>query len=384
MDVPPAIADDRHLSCPTSRGDEALLATLSAECLSIRRERIASDGFPTATIDRLRGEGLLVAPLPTEAGGFGWGTEAGGTLSLCSALRFLGYGSLPVGRVYEAHVNAIALIFRYGGAEVREFAARATRGGHLFALWVTAGDDDVRVEARGLRLRLTGAKNFCSAAGYATRAVITARSENGGEQLFAIDTRDITVTGARKLLHGMNATMTGAIRIDCDVPGNHRIGSPGDYLREPEFSAGAWRTSAVTVGGLWALVDEAIGQLRARGRHRHPGQAARIGQMLIEANAAAIWIRAAAERAASRLHSTRSVIGHIGLARLAIEQACLNVIPLVQRSLGLAGFLSDNPIEILTRDLATYLRQPAGDEVLTEAAIAFAESAQPSSLGDIP
>jgi hypothetical protein len=56
----------------------------------------------------------------------------------------------------------------------------------------------------------------------------------------------------------------------------------------------------------------------------------------------------------------------------------------VQRSLGLAGFLSDNPIEILTRDLATYLRQPAGDEVLTEAAIAFAESAQPSSLGDIP
>jgi hypothetical protein len=40
----------------------------------------------------------------------------------------------------------------------------------------------------------------------------------------------------------------------------------------------------------------------------------------------------------------------------------------VQRSVGLAGFMRSHPIERLTRDLATYLRQPAPDQALTAAA----------------
>jgi hypothetical protein len=46
---------------------------------------------------------------------------------------------------------------------------------------------------------------------------------------------------------------------------------------------------------------------------------------------------------------------------------------MVQRTLGLAGFLQSNPAERLMRDLATYLRQPAPDEALTEAAARFIE-----------
>jgi len=44
---------------------------------------------------------------------------------------------------------------------------------------------------------------------------------------------------------------------------------------------------------------------------------------------------------------------------------------MVQRTLGLAAFLQTNPVERLMRDLATYLRQPAADEALTEAAARF-------------
>jgi hypothetical protein len=43
----------------------------------------------------------------------------------------------------------------------------------------------------------------------------------------------------------------------------------------------------------------------------------------------------------------------------------------VQRSLGLAALLEPNPVERLIRDLSTYLRQPAPDEALTEAAACF-------------
>ncbi|MEJ0019977.1 MAG: hypothetical protein WDN25_26190 [Acetobacteraceae bacterium] len=44
----------------------------------------------------------------------------------------------------------------------------------------------------------------------------------------------------------------------------------------------------------------------------------------------------------------------------------------VQRSLGLAAFGTGNPVERICRDLATYLRQPAPDEVLTSAAAHYA------------
>ena len=45
--------------------------------------------------------------------------------------------------------------------------------------------------------------------------------------------------------------------------------------------------------------------------------------------------------------------------------------PLVQRSLGLAAFRRGSLVELLLRDLPTYLRQPAPDETLAEAAAYF-------------
>jgi hypothetical protein len=50
---------------------------------------------------------------------------------------------------------------------------------------------------------------------------------------------------------------------------------------------------------------------------------------------------------------------------------------LVQRSLGLAAFLPDNPVERLLRDLAVYLRQPAPDAALADGAAAFMADGMP-------
>ena len=46
---------------------------------------------------------------------------------------------------------------------------------------------------------------------------------------------------------------------------------------------------------------------------------------------------------------------------------------LVQRSLGITAFRQGTPIELICRDLSTYLRQPAADAVLTESATWFAD-----------
>jgi hypothetical protein len=45
----------------------------------------------------------------------------------------------------------------------------------------------------------------------------------------------------------------------------------------------------------------------------------------------------------------------------------------IQRSVGLSAFREGSAIERIGRDLQTYLRQPAPDEVLTEAAQWFTQ-----------
>ena len=90
--------------------------------------------------------------------------------------------------------------------------------------------------------------------------------------------------------------------------------------------------------------------------------------MLIATETARLWMATAAERAEHAEGDPADAVAYVGLARLAVEQACLDVIVLAQRSLGVAALLRANPVERLCRDLATYLRQPAADMVLTEAA----------------
>jgi hypothetical protein len=81
-----------------------------------------------------------------------------------------------------------------------------------------------------------------------------------------------------------------------------------------------------------------------------------------------MWVDRAARSADS--------VATVGLARIAVETACLDAMTLVQRSLGLSAFRQGNPVELICRDLATYLRQPAPDEVLTEAAMWFADQSR--------
>ena len=76
-----------------------------------------------------------------------------------------------------------------------------------------------------------------------------------------------TVQALPSPLQGMRAAVTGAVDFTgCETPAGGLLGQAGDYLREPDFSAGAWRGSAVALGGLSALLDQAVAQLQAAGR----------------------------------------------------------------------------------------------------------------------
>ena len=361
-------------SAPPHARAAALLNALSTLAPAMQRRALQLDAggeFPAADLMHLRELGALAAPVPTPLGGLGMGTEPEGALHLLQALRAIGRGSLSVGRIYEAHVNALRLTFRYGDASQARMAAADALAGHLFGLWVT--------DAPGapLRLRpdyrLQGAKFPCSAAGQATRAVVTALTDGGESQLVLVR----LVPGERSDLsewnpHGMRATGSGRVTLDgLEAHAHCVIGADGDYLREPDFSAGAWRTSAVTLGGLEALSDHMRAQLLARGRAADPHQLNRVAAVLTAQETARLWITQAALLGESLGGEPDNVGNYVNLARLAAEAACLDAIRQVQQALGMPSFGRGTVSELLYRDLAMYLRQPAPDMARCEAAAHF-------------
>lgn len=340
----------------------ALIGPMADEASDLDRD----EAFPTETIHRLQGVGVFTASLPRSFGGIGAGTEPGGTPILVSMLRHVGQGNLSVGRILEAHVNAIRLIMEYGSLLQCQEAARDVLGGHIFGLWVT-DPPGMPLTLDGGMLR--GSKGPCSGAGHVTRALATVQAQDGAMLAIVTLNGSERIEPMRGILHGMRSSANGTVRFDgMSLPPEALIGKPGDYLREPSLSTGAWRTSAVTLGGLDALVEAARQQLNRRNRAGDPQQQDRFGRILIAHESARLWTVEAAQRGEDESLPVADRVAYVNIARIAIETAALEVMQLVQRSLGLPAFVRPNPVERLLRDLAVYLRQPAPDAVLAEAA----------------
>ncbi|MDL2345923.1 acyl-CoA dehydrogenase family protein, partial [Deinococcus sp. MIMF12] len=194
--------------------------------------------------------GLLGAALPAPLGGLGLGGAA-----LLGLLRGLGRLSLPVGRVYEGHDNALRLILRYGTPAQVARAARDARAGELFGVWNTEDGPGLRVVEGPQGLSLTGGKTFASGLGHVTRTLLPA--EAGGGRVMVLLPRE-REAGVPDLSFwqplGMRATVSG--RVDytgARVGPEDLIGQPGDYYRQPEFGGGALRFLAVQLGGADAV-----------------------------------------------------------------------------------------------------------------------------------
>ena len=113
---------------------------------------------------------------PQRHGGLGLGIDPGGASALFTLLRSIGQGNLAVGRIFEGHANAIKLINTFGSEAQIEKTSEDVRAGHLFAIWNAETKDGIRILDNN---KLSGAKTFCSGAGYVTRALITAKDRSG-------------------------------------------------------------------------------------------------------------------------------------------------------------------------------------------------------------
>jgi alkylation response protein AidB-like acyl-CoA dehydrogenase len=323
--------------------------------------------YPAADIDALRKSGLLTAVLPAELDG-----AALSGLSLCEVLRTIGSGSLPLGRLFEGNVNALELVLRYGNRDQTELLAREAREGKMFGIWNTDGSNNLSLIRSQGRCWLEGRKILASGAGHIERPLVTATDADGRRlmilpRLQSSDRADLSGWKAQ----GMRASATGAIDFTgVEVDPVEIVGDDGDYQRQPWFSGGAWRFAAVHLGRMERLLDLLRRHLRETNRGQDPHQGARLGQAAIATETASLWVARAATITEAPLgaRAPDQLVAYVNFARLAVEGAALDLMQLVHRSVGLQAFLRPNPIERISRDLATYLRQPGPDRALTNAA----------------
>ena len=340
--------------------------------------------LPARSLALLHTHGLLAAPLPEGAGGAGLNAPRL-RLQLLQVLAHLGRGSLPVGRLYEGHVNALALIEAFAAPEdaARWFADAAA--GHLFAVWNTEDAAGLRLVADGPeRGQLQGAKTFASGVGTVGRALLTARNDAGGWQMMVVDTATHSPSIDRSFWKPLGMRSTGSFKADFSklaVPSTDLVGAPGDYYREPAFSAGAVRFAAVQQGGIEAVFDATRTFLSRLGRTDDPHQRARLGEMAVCVASGRQWLLAAAEQALTSGEGpldTGRAVAHAHLTRTAIETNALHVLQLAARSVGARGLLEPEPFERLHRDLTHYLRQAGPDAALTAAGAYVLTQAAPA------
>ncbi len=319
--------------------------------------------FPADRLDALNAAGALTGFTTVPS------VEAVDTLD--RVLRLVGGADLSLGRIYEGHVNAAQLVDAYGDDGQRAFLA----GGRVAGVWNTEPAPGMTIAPAGDgRWRLGGAKSFATGGGHIDAALITAGLPDGGKQLVLVDIADHadrSDNGAWRV-RGMRATGSGLYDFDGLIVGpDALIGAPGDYEREPRFSAGAWRFTAVQLGAVEALVRHLRDHLVRTGKGDDPVQRRRFADCVVAARSAGMWVRRAARMAEA---ADPRAVPFVLMTRGVVEEAGLLVMDAAARGVGTASFFEDSRIDRITRDLGLYLRQPAPDQARDRAAAAWLDA----------
>ncbi len=314
------------------------------------------DGTEAAAsrLRRLLDDGGLDLPLP----------GSGATAERLAVLAGIGADDLVVGRLAEAHTDALAVL-----AELDDPAAEP---GVLWGVW---GADPPPAPLRAVRdagsddgaddgWSLTGPKPWCSGALTCDRALVTAHADDG-YRLFAIDPAGpgVTVRPSTWAAAGMAGAGTRDLSLD-DVPAR-AVGGPGDYLDRLGFWWGAAGVAAVWLGG----ARRAAGPLRrAAARHRTDLLLAALGRVDAAQHAAWCTLLDVARLADApdpvTAHNPPGPQRAAARARAAVETAVEVTLLQTARSTGPAPLATDARHAAHVADLGVYVRQSHGDRDL--------------------
>ncbi|MBE9461453.1 acyl-CoA dehydrogenase family protein [Dyadobacter subterraneus] len=329
--------------------------------------------FPEQEFKLIAEAGLLEIVLPSHSLDFSQRKNHG----LLMLLKAIGKASLPVGRIYEGHINALYLIYLFGKTEQKQrWFADVILGKKMFSVWNTQDMEGVRIYDLGNgKYRLQGCKTFCSGASRIARPLVTGElvsARKKGWQMVIIPTekvKEIKMDNSFWKPLGMRAS--ASFRMDfsgIEISENDLLGLPDAYYQQPHFSGGALRFAAVQLGGAEALLDETHKFLRGLKRTDDPFQRARIAEIAYLTETGNLWIKQAGLKTDDSTENPEAIaqlLAYVNMTRTMVEEICLRSMQLAERSVGARGLMRPNPMERIHRDLTTYLRQPAPDATLT-------------------
>lgn len=373
-----------HEQSELSIDDVAVQGAKIADFCAANASAIDHTGaFPVKEFELIAEAGLLAAPLKPELGGLGLGISAEVTHELLMLLKQIGRGNLSVGRVYEGHVNALQLIQTFGTPDQIAAYARDARDRHkIFGVWNAEAEDGVTVHPlEDGRYWLEGSKTFCSGSGFVDRPFVNGPLADGAWQMCIVPMEEVATVSDPTWWQpaGMRATASFKVNFSgVELDKSALIGQPGDYFRQPWLTAGVIRFAAVQLGGAEALFDATRQYLRDLNRITDPYQQERLGRMAIAIESGNLWLRGAADCVKAyapvfagypdqQNERADKLVAYANMVRTTIEQICMDVIQLCERSVGTRGLLPPNPMERIIRDLTLYLRQPVFDAALATA-----------------
>lgn len=306
------------------------------------------------TFAALVDDGALDLPLP---GG-------GHTRERLDALAAIARDDLSVGRLAEAHTDALAIL--------AELGAPAPRPGQRWGVWAAEPPDPVvTAQPNGEGWVLDGVKPWCSGAHWCTHALLTVR--HGDERVLvaaALDPATTTPVEDTWPAVGMAGSDSGQVRFTATTATT--VGAPGAYLTRPGFWHGAIGVAACWYGGAGGVADTLLAVARSGRADEHA--LAHLGAVDAALHAAHTTLAEAA-RQMDAGGGGRSVASRV---RAVVEATCTQVLDRVGRATGAGPLGGDAAHARRVADLTVYLRQSHAERDLAELGRALADGAESS------
>jgi alkylation response protein AidB-like acyl-CoA dehydrogenase len=335
-----------------------------------------SGRMPAEEILLLKKSGMLNIVLPGHELDF----NNNRTDELLRLLKDVGRSNGAIGRIFEGHINTLYLIHLYADEEQRAYWYNEVEvNKKMFGVWNTDGKTGISFQVTDNDLLIDGAKGFCSGADLVDYALIGGKTDQPASdsdwQMVIVPMKEVEeyrIDRNSWQPMGMKASVSYTIDFSgIRLSPKSLLGQPGDYLKSPYFLGGSIRFAAVQLGMAEAVYNKTLEFLRGLNRLEDPFQKMRIGKMAMAIQTGQLWIEKGGQNFDEWKENEtfyKRLVAYANLNRLTIEAVCLEVMQQSTLCVGAKGLMGPGDLERWHRDLSYYLRQPAPDATLQNAA----------------